>query len=207
MLLMALAPYHRIVYVGEDTEDIYRIGSVLVTAATLPLGLGLAGGIYVVIAKIWGSSAAGLLASGLALLLLIGLWYLYPLVAATRPQQIASILLKPKHGQYIASNRLRRQAFETGRIRQDVEPNTGNTGNPVISDQDRRVHPDEPIDEAGAQQRGGEPSSALYEKPRDAAVAERSEGRIEVNIAIGGRIDIDHCDPAVAQLLSLLRDR
>jgi uncharacterized protein DUF6328 len=84
MLLMAPAPYHRIVYAGEDTEDMYRVGSVLVTAATLPLGLGLAGDIYVVIAKIWGSSAAGLLASGLALLLLIGLWYLYPLVAAKR---------------------------------------------------------------------------------------------------------------------------
>jgi hypothetical protein len=94
---MAPAPYHRIVYVGEDTEDMYRVGG-LVTAATLPLGPGLGGDIYVVIAKIWGSSAAGLLASGLALLLLIGLWYLYPLVAATRPQQIASILLKPKHG-------------------------------------------------------------------------------------------------------------
>jgi hypothetical protein len=60
MLLMALAPYHRIVYAGEDTEDMYCVGSTLVTAATLPLGLGLAGDIYVVIAKIWGSSAAGL---------------------------------------------------------------------------------------------------------------------------------------------------
>jgi hypothetical protein len=122
-------------------------------------------------------------------------------------QQVASILLKPKNGQYIASDRLRRQALETGRIRQDVEPNTSNTWNPVISDQHRRVHPDEPIDEAGAQQRGGEPSSALYEKPRDAAVAERGEGRTEVNMATGGRIDIDHCDPAVAEFLSLLRDR
>jgi hypothetical protein len=45
MLLMALAPYHRIVYAGEDTEDMYCVGSTLVTAATLPLGLGLAGDI------------------------------------------------------------------------------------------------------------------------------------------------------------------
>jgi hypothetical protein len=81
MPLMAPAPYHRIVYAGED---MYRVGSALVTAATLPLGLGLAGDIYVVIGKIWGFSAAGLLASGLALLLLIGFWYLYPLVGATR---------------------------------------------------------------------------------------------------------------------------
>ncbi len=47
MMLMAPAPYHRIVYAGEDTEDMYQVGSVLVTGATLPLGLGLAGDIYV----------------------------------------------------------------------------------------------------------------------------------------------------------------
>jgi hypothetical protein len=35
----------------------YRVGSALVTGATLPLGLGLAGDVYVVIAKISGSSA------------------------------------------------------------------------------------------------------------------------------------------------------
>ena len=45
---MAPAPYHRIVYAGEDTEDMYRVGSALVTGATLPLGLGLAGDVYVV---------------------------------------------------------------------------------------------------------------------------------------------------------------
>jgi hypothetical protein len=57
MMLMAPAPYHRIVYAGEDTEDMYRVSSALVTGATLPLGLGLAGDVYVVIAKISGSSS------------------------------------------------------------------------------------------------------------------------------------------------------
>jgi hypothetical protein len=42
MMLMAPAPYHRIVYAGEDTEDMYRVSSTLVTGATVPLGLGLA---------------------------------------------------------------------------------------------------------------------------------------------------------------------
>ena len=32
VMLMAPAPYHRIVYAGEDTEDVYRVGSVFVTA-------------------------------------------------------------------------------------------------------------------------------------------------------------------------------
>jgi Family of unknown function (DUF6328) len=82
MLLMAPAPYHRIVYAGEETEDVYRVGSALVTAATLPLGLGLSGDVYVVITKISGSFVIGLCAGGLAFVLLTGLWCLYPLAAA-----------------------------------------------------------------------------------------------------------------------------
>jgi hypothetical protein len=84
MMLMAPAPYHRIVYAGEDTEDMYRVGSALVAGATLPLGLGLAGDIYVVIAKISGSFAIGLFIAGLAFVFLIGLWYLYPIIVARR---------------------------------------------------------------------------------------------------------------------------
>jgi hypothetical protein len=72
VLLMAPAAYHRIVYAGEDSEDMHRVGSVLVTAATVPLALGLAGNLYVVVAKIMGSPTAGLIAGSLALVLLIG---------------------------------------------------------------------------------------------------------------------------------------
>ena len=46
LMLMAPAAYHRIVHAGEDTRDMYRIGSALVTMATAPLALGLAGDIY-----------------------------------------------------------------------------------------------------------------------------------------------------------------
>jgi hypothetical protein len=84
MMLMAPAPYHRIVYAGEDTEDMYRVGSALVTAATLPLGLGLAGDVYVVIAKISGSFAIGSITGGLTFVLLTGLWYIYPMIVAHR---------------------------------------------------------------------------------------------------------------------------
>lgn len=82
VMLMAPAAYHRIVYAGEDTQDMYRIGSALVTMATVPLALGLAGDIYVVIAKIANSSAAGWLAGALGLIMLIGLWHAYPLAVA-----------------------------------------------------------------------------------------------------------------------------
>ncbi|MBV9200776.1 MAG: hypothetical protein JO320_26015 [Alphaproteobacteria bacterium] len=88
VMLMAPAPYHRIVYAGEDTEDVYRIGSALVTAATVPLGLGLAGDVYVVIAKISGSAAVGSAAGASVFVVVSALWYLYPLtVARTRGQR------------------------------------------------------------------------------------------------------------------------
>ena len=84
VMLMAPAPYHRIVYAGEDTEDLYRVGSAFVTGATLPLGLGMAGDVYVVIAKISGSFAIGSLTGGLAFVLLTAPWYIYPLIVARR---------------------------------------------------------------------------------------------------------------------------
>lgn len=196
-LLIAPGHYHGIAERGQDSGELHRYVTEITDIVLLLFALALGVGVYVGAEGIFDEQGIAIAAGTVGTDL--------PRCEAT--QQTASILLKPKHGQYIASNRLRRQAFEAGCIRQDVEPNTSNTGNPVISDQHRRVHPDEPVDEAGAQQRGGEPSSALYEKPRDAPVAECREGRTEVNMAIGGRIDIDHCDPAVAELLSLLRDR
>jgi len=48
-----------------------------------PLALGLAGDVYVVITKIAHSPAVGLAAGSLALISLIGLWYAYPLLAAS----------------------------------------------------------------------------------------------------------------------------
>jgi hypothetical protein len=82
MLLMAPAAYHRIVYAGEDSDEMHRTGSFLVTAATLPLAIGLAIDIHVVMAKIANSGAAGLVSGIAALLLLLGLWYGYPLAMA-----------------------------------------------------------------------------------------------------------------------------
>ena len=83
VMLMTPAAYHRIVYAGGDAQDMHRVGSALVTAATAPLALGLAGDVYVVITKIAESPAVGLAAGSLALISLIGLWYAYPLLAAS----------------------------------------------------------------------------------------------------------------------------
>jgi hypothetical protein len=87
MLLMAPAAYHRIVYAGEDSDDMHRTGSVLITAATLPLAIGLAVDIHVVMAKIADSGIAGLISGVAALVLLLGLWYGFPLVMAARGER------------------------------------------------------------------------------------------------------------------------
>jgi membrane protein YdbS with pleckstrin-like domain len=84
VLLMAPAAYHRIVFGGEEDEAMHRAGSLMLTAATLPLAMGLAGDIYVVIAKIAASPATGAAAGAVALLLLVGLWHVLPLVMRTR---------------------------------------------------------------------------------------------------------------------------
>lgn len=87
MLLMAPAAYHRLVFAGEDREEMHRVGSIMVTLATLPLAIGLAGDLYVIVAKVAASSEAGIAAAGCALVLLFGLWYAYPFAALAMRQR------------------------------------------------------------------------------------------------------------------------
>ncbi len=81
ILLMAPAAYHRIVFAGEDSEDMHKKGSWMVGWATLPLALGLSCEVYVALAKIADSALAGAVWAGLALLAFATLWYIYPLLA------------------------------------------------------------------------------------------------------------------------------
>jgi hypothetical protein len=86
ILLIAPAAYHRIVFGGQESEAMHRVGSLMLTAAALPLAGGLAGDLYVVIGKITQSQAAGVGAGIAALLFLIGLWYVIPLVVRSQNQ-------------------------------------------------------------------------------------------------------------------------
>lgn len=45
ILLIAPAAFHRIVFSGQDTEEVHRFGSWFVTCATVPLAFGLSGDI------------------------------------------------------------------------------------------------------------------------------------------------------------------
>jgi hypothetical protein len=81
ILLMAPAAYHRIVYGGEESEQFYRIGAVLVTCSTIPLALGLAADVFVVATRIVASTALAAALAGAALIFLIGCWHVLPLAA------------------------------------------------------------------------------------------------------------------------------
>ena len=81
ILLMAPAAYHRIVANGEDRPDVDRFGSTVMLASLVPLALGLSGDFYVSAEKLEYGGPAALAAMGLALLVFLGLWFAYPLIA------------------------------------------------------------------------------------------------------------------------------
>ena len=54
VLLMTPAAYHRIVEEGEETEHFHRFATRMVVASLVPLALGIAGGVYVVVQKVTG---------------------------------------------------------------------------------------------------------------------------------------------------------
>ena len=77
-LLMTPAALHRITFGGESDPTFFRIGSGLVIAAAFPLALGIAADIYVVFLKISDQAGIALAAAISSLLVLLGLWFAYP---------------------------------------------------------------------------------------------------------------------------------
>ena len=79
ILLMTPAALHRESFDGNDSEFFLRLGSGLVVAATLPLALGVTADVYVVFIKITHSTTITIAASIVLLLVMLSLWFLYPL--------------------------------------------------------------------------------------------------------------------------------
>jgi hypothetical protein len=75
VLLMAPAAFHRIVERGEDTQRMQSFSSAMMLAALVPLALGLAGDLYVVIAKVIGSEALGLGLAVLGFVFFMAVWF------------------------------------------------------------------------------------------------------------------------------------
>jgi Family of unknown function (DUF6328) len=79
ILLMAPASLHRISFGGQDDPEFLKIASVFVVAAPLPLAFGIGLDSYVAAGRaLQSEGAATILASG-AVLVLLGMWYAYPL--------------------------------------------------------------------------------------------------------------------------------
>ena len=75
VLLIAPAAYHRLAEAGEDTQHFHTVASRLLLAALVFLAPGMAGDLFVVIAKVTGSANAAALTAGLMLLAFYGLWF------------------------------------------------------------------------------------------------------------------------------------
>jgi hypothetical protein len=79
LLLLAPAAFHRLAFAGEDTPLVHKIGSIFVTVALAVLALGLSAEVMVAIGALSGRLDVGALMAAIVLLVLSGLWYVWPL--------------------------------------------------------------------------------------------------------------------------------
>lgn len=75
VLLIAPAAYHRIHEAGEDTEHFHKVASRLLLMALVFLGPGMAGDLFLVIAKVTQSPGIAGATAGILLLAFYGLWF------------------------------------------------------------------------------------------------------------------------------------
>jgi hypothetical protein len=79
VLLIAPAAIHRIAFAGEDDERFLSLSSHIVTAALVPLALGIACELYVATERLLPESSVSLWIAAAAICVLLGLWYALPL--------------------------------------------------------------------------------------------------------------------------------
>lgn len=79
LLLMTPASLHRLAYHGEDDPQFFRVGSALVIAAALPLALGIAADITVVLYIVSEDPPTAIATGTAAFVCLLTAWYGFPL--------------------------------------------------------------------------------------------------------------------------------
>jgi hypothetical protein len=84
VLLLAPAAFHRLAFKGEDASPVHTVGSILVTAALAALAIGLGAAVTVAIGALTGRLEVGLAVGLAVLLVLVGLWYVWPLISRAR---------------------------------------------------------------------------------------------------------------------------
>jgi hypothetical protein len=75
VLLMTPAAYHRIVERGQETEHFHRFASRVLVSALVPLALGLAGDVYVVVQKVTESQLVSVVSALVILAVFWELWF------------------------------------------------------------------------------------------------------------------------------------
>ncbi len=81
ILLMAPAAYHRVAARGEEREDVDRFGSAVMLAALVPLALGLAGDVAVVMRQVAQAASAEIAAGAATFAVFLGFWFGMPLLS------------------------------------------------------------------------------------------------------------------------------
>lgn len=94
ILLLTPPAWHRIVEQGEETERFHRIASRFVMASLVPLALGLAGDLYVVVRKVMGSVPLAVACALACLAVCYGLWF--GLTLARRAQRASRTTPPPR---------------------------------------------------------------------------------------------------------------
>jgi DMSO reductase anchor subunit len=84
VLLITPAAYHRIVERGEETEHFHRFASKILVAALVPLALGMAGDVYVVVQKVTDSLLVSVVSALVILAIFWELWFGLPLYRRTQ---------------------------------------------------------------------------------------------------------------------------
>ncbi|MGH7906070.1 MAG: DUF6328 family protein [Candidatus Binataceae bacterium] len=77
-LLMSISPYHRVGERGFATPNFYRYASRIITISMVPLGLGVAGDVYIVVYKLFSSQALAIVIALCLLTFFYALWFGYP---------------------------------------------------------------------------------------------------------------------------------
>jgi hypothetical protein len=89
-LVITPAAYHRIAEPGQISQRGVRLSSWLICSGLLPLAMGVALDMYVVILLATDSTVAALSSCLSALLVLLSLWYVFPLSARRRRPGMAA---------------------------------------------------------------------------------------------------------------------
>jgi Family of unknown function (DUF6328) len=84
ILLMTPAAIHRITFGGEDSERFHTIGTRLIVAAAVPLGLGISLELFVALVRATQSPTLGIVGACVTAALFAGLWFVQPLILRAR---------------------------------------------------------------------------------------------------------------------------